>query len=271
MAEQINLSGAVRSNLFSLQQTTKLGSRTDARLSSGLKIRDPLDGAQEFFQAQALNNRAEDLNRTKDGVDQAISTVQAASSGLDAIADLTKQAEGLATAARNTSDPTQRAALADQFNEVRNQIDSLARDASFGGTNLIQSSPDNLDVPLNEDGSSTLTIQGSDSSSAGLGINSRTFATDADIEAALAETQSALSTVRTSTATLGSSVSALLTRLDFTEDLANTLEAGAAKLTDADLNEEAANRLSLQTRQQIGLNATGLAAQSETAILGLFA
>ena len=71
------------------------------------------------------------------------------------------------------------------------------------------------------------TIQGSDSSSAGLGINSRTFATDADIEATLDDTQAALSTVRTSTATLGSSVSALQTRLDFTEDLANTLDPAA--------------------------------------------
>jgi flagellin len=172
--------------------------------------------------------------------------------------------------ARNTKDPNQRAALAGQFNELQSQIDSLAQDSGFGGTNLIQGSPDDLDVVLNEDGSSNLTIQGADSSSAGLGFSSRTFATEADIDAALADTRSAISTVRTNTATLGSSSSALQTRLDFTEDLTNTLEAGAASLTNADLTEEAANRLSLQTRQQIGLNDTSLAAQSETAILGLF-
>jgi flagellin len=270
MADQVSLSGAVRGNLLSLQQTTGLAQRTDNRLSSGLRVRDPLDGAAEFFQSRALSDRAQDLTQTKEGVDQALSTIQAATNGLDAISDLTQQAEGLALAARNTNDPTQRAALADQFNEVRSQIDSLAQDAGFGGTNLVQGSPDSLDVVLNEDGSSSLTVQGADSSSAGLGINSTTFATDADIDAALAETRSALSTVRTNTSTLGASTSALQTRLDFTEDLTNTLEAGAASLTNADLTEEAANRLSLQTRQQVGLNATSLAAQSETAILGLF-
>lgn len=270
MADQVSLSGAVRTNLQGLQQTTGLGQRTDDRLSSGLRVRDPLDGAAEFFAAQSLSNRAQDLTRTKDGVDQALSTIDAATAGLDAIGSLVQQAEGLAIAARNTSDPEQRAALAGQFNELQSQIDSIAQDSGFGGTNLVQSSPDDLEVALNEDGSSSLTVQGADSSSAGLGLSSTTFATDADIDAALAETQAALDTVRTNTATLGSSSSALQTRLDFTENLTNTLESGAADLTNADLTEEAANRLSLQTRQQIGLNATSLAAQSETAILGLF-
>lgn len=270
MAEQIGLSSAVRTNLLSLQQTSRLGAQTDNRLASGLRVRDPLDGASEFFAAQSLSNRAQDLTRTKDGVDQAISAVQAATNGLDAIGQLTRQAEGLARAAQNTSDPNQRAALAGQFNELRNQIDSLARDSGFNGTNLVQATPDNLDVSLNEDGSSRLTIQGSDSSSAGLGIASTTFATDADIQAALTQTQSALSQVRTNTATLGASTSALQTRLDFTQDLANTLDDGAAKLTQADLTEEAANRLAVSTRQQVGVNSLSLASQSETAILGLF-
>lgn len=76
--------------------------------------------------------------------------------------------------------------------------------------------------------------------------------------------------MRTNTATLGASTSALQTRLDFTQDLANTLDDGAAKLTQADLTEEAANRLAVSTRQQVGVNSLSLASQSETAILGLF-
>ncbi|MBT5111010.1 MAG: flagellin, partial [Rhodospirillaceae bacterium] len=183
---------------------------------------------------------------------------------------LAEQARGLATAAQNTSDPTQRAALQDQFNEVTNQINGIAQDSGFGGTNLVQSSPDDLEIVLNEDGSSTDTVQGIDSSAAGLGFTTADFSTDAGIEAALSQASTAVDTVRTSSATLASNSSALQTRINFTEDLANTLESGAAKLTDADLNEEAANRLSLQTRQALGNNALGLAAQSERAILGLF-
>ena len=99
-------------------------------------------------------------------------------------------------------------------------------------------------------------------------VPSRVF--EEHIDAALGQATAAVDTVRTSAATLASSSSALQTRINFTEDLANTLEAGAAKLTEADLNEEAANRLSLQTRQALGNNALALGAQSERAILGLF-
>ena len=71
-------------------------------------------------------------------------------------------------------------------------------------------------------------------------------------------------------ATLGSNATVLQTRLNFTEDLVNTLEGGAGKLTLADLNEESANLLALQTRQQLGINSLSLAAQSERSILALF-
>jgi flagellin-like hook-associated protein FlgL len=270
MVDQVSLSGALRTDLFSLQQTTRLGAQADERLGSGLQIRNPLDGAQEFFQSNALSDRAGDLTRAKDGVDQAISTVQAATNGLDAIDDLTQQAEGLARAARATSDPAQREALAGQFNEVLNQIDNIAQDAGFNGTNLVQSTPDNLPVALNETGSSSVTFEGADSTSGGLGITPTTFASDADIDTALAQTTTARSTVRTNTAGLSSGIAALQTRIEFTQNLTNTLESAAADLTNVDLNEAAANRLAIDSRQQIGLNSLSLGAQSESAILGLF-
>jgi flagellin len=270
MADQINLSGAVRSTLFGQNQTSQLGARTDQRLATGQSVNSPIDGAAEFFASRALSDRASGLNAAKDGVDQALSTIDAAQNGLDAIGALSEQAEGIAIAAQNTNDPNQRAALQSQFNELTNQINGIAQDSGFGGTNLVQESPDNLEISLNEDGSSTETIQGVDSSAAGLGFTTADFSSDAGIQAALGQAAGAVDATRTNAATLASSSSALQTRINFTEDLANTLEEGAAKLTEADLNEEAANRLSLQTRQALGSNALSLGTQSERAILGLF-
>lgn len=62
----------------------------------------------------------------------------------------------------------------------------------------------------------------------------------------------------------------LQTRLEFTETYVNTLQAGGDKLTLADLNEEGANLLALQTRQQLGIQALSFAGQAEQGILGLF-
>ena len=81
---------------------------------------------------------------------------------------------------------------------------------------------------------------------------------------------SALTTLRSRTQTLGANVAVLNTRLDFTKDYVNTMTAGAGKLTLADLNEEGANLLALQTRQQLGIQSLAFAGQSEQSILGLF-
>ena len=159
--------------------------------------------------------------------------------------------------------------IADQFNQIRGQIDNIASDANFDGTNLIGSSPDSLEVTLSEDGS-LLAVQGTDSSSAGLGINSRTFGSNTDIQAAIADIESAQSQVRSNSVTFSSSTSTLQNRIAFTDNLTNTLAQGVANLTQTDLNEEAASLLSLQTRQALGSNALTIATANEQAVLGLF-
>ncbi|MFQ5619966.1 MAG: flagellin, partial [Rhodospirillales bacterium] len=90
------------------------------------------------------------------------------------------------------------------------------------------------------------------------------------VNSLVTDLQSALDTLRTKTKTLGSNVALLQTRLEFTESYVNTLQTGADKLTLADLNEEGANLLALQTRQQLGVQALSFAGQAEQGILALF-
>jgi flagellin len=274
MADNVTLTAAVRSNLLSIQDTAFLVGRTQTKLSTGLKVSSAIDDAAAFFAAQGLNARASDLSGLRDNIDQAISSVEAGINGIDAIAELVEQAKGLAVNAKATSDTSERSSLAVQFNSLLSQVDSLANDASFGGTNLLKATPDNLTVNFNEDGTSSLTIAGVDTSSGASGINvsaaGNAFLNDSDINTAITAVNTALTTLRTNASTLGSNASVLQTRLNFTSELANTLQAGAGKLTLADLNEESANLLALQTRQQLGINSLSLAAQSERSILALF-
>ena len=273
-AEKVNLTEAIRGNLLSLQRSARAIDQTQTRLSTGLAVNSALDDASAFFTARALNNRASDLQSLKSNTDLAISTVQAALDGIDSITDLVQQAKGLASNAKATGNTNERSTLAVQFNELLSQIDSLANDATFNGVNLLQASPDNLDVVFNEDNTSNLTITGLDATTASTGINiavaANNFGLNANIDTALTAISSALTTLRGNAATLGSNATILKTRLNFTENLTNTLESGAGKLTLADLDEESANLLALQTRQQLGLNSLALAAQSERAILSLF-
>ena len=274
MSDKVELSAAIRSNLLTLARTTDLIDRTQNRLATGLEVSSALDDAAAFFAARALSNRADDLNGLKEDIDQGISTIEAAIAGIEAITELVEQAKGLAITAKATSDTNERSSLGVQFDALLLQIDALANDSTYAGTNLLQAGPDNLAVNFNEDGSSNLTISGIDSTTGTGGINVAgavgNFAADTNIDAAISAVNNAVTTLRTTAATLGSNATVLQTRINFTEDLVNTLEAGAGKLTLADLNEESANLLALQTRQQLGINSLSLAAQSERSILALF-
>jgi flagellin-like hook-associated protein FlgL len=167
---------------------------------------------------------------------------------------------------------TVRADLASQFNDILGQIDKLAEDSGYNGVNLLGGTNESLKLTFNEDGSSSITIKGVDSSSAGLGIStvSGDFSSDDDIQTSLDQLSDALGSLRTQSSRFGSNLSVIQTRQDFTKSMINTLQTGAANLTLADTNEEAANLLALQTRQQLSSTALSLASQADQQVLRLF-
>ncbi|MBZ0218669.1 MAG: hypothetical protein K8F25_19085 [Fimbriimonadaceae bacterium] len=177
---------------------------------------------------------------------------------------------GLSTTAITGQVSTTRSQLAAQLDEILNQITQLSKDARFDATNLLDG--DNLTVIFNENGSSSLTVNGVDFTATGLGLNNagNNFLDDASIDTAMTELGAALTTLRTQARTLGSNLSVVEVRKDFTANLINTLETGAADLTLADVNEEGANLLALQTRQQLSSTALSLASQADQNVLRLF-
>lgn len=264
----IALSGAVRRNLNSLQTTSSLIGRTQNILSTGKKINGPVDDANAFFKARSLENRASDFDGVKDGIKQAISSVEAAENGIKAITKLVEQLDGILQSAKQTSDTTQ---LQAQYDSVIAQLNGIATDASYGGKNLIAATGETLSVAFNEDASQKLDIASVDLTTTGLSISAAAdFDDGANVTTAEGEVKAALTTLRSQSASFGTNASILSIREDFTTDYTTTLKDGAGKLTLADLNEEGANLLALQTRQQLGINSLSLSAQSEQSILRLF-
>ena len=270
MANDIALSSAVRTNLLALNTTQDLINRTQERLSTGLKVKSPIDNATAFFEAKALSDRALDLDERKSGIDQAISSVTTALGAIESIDTLVRQMKGLAISAK-TSTGNQLAAIKVQFDELLGQITNLANDASYQGTNLVNSTATQLEVNFSTDTISKLVIQGFDLTTAGLTISTAgTFSLSTVIDARISEIDASLSTLRGRAQSIGSNVALLEARLDFTEQYVNTHEEGSGKLTLADINEEGANLVALQTRQQLGIGALSFAGQAEQSILRLF-
>ncbi|MEA2906565.1 MAG: flagellin, partial [Alphaproteobacteria bacterium] len=170
----------------------------------------------------------------------------------------------------STPDST-RTSLQSDYNNVLSQIDSLAKDSSYNGVNLLYG--DDLKVVFNEKGTSTLTISGVTFDSAGLALSAVTgtsFQSNANIDAAIASLDKALSALRSQASRFGSTLNTVQTRQDFTKSLINTLQTGADVLVLADSNEEGANMLALQTRQSLSTTALSLANQASQAVLRLF-
>jgi flagellin len=275
----VSLTSGMRTNLINLQNTVSLLDRTQTRLASGKKVNSALDNPLNYFAAQEHLNRASDLDSRKDSMNEAIQTVKAANTGIEGVKSLIESARGLATSALSAN-ANDRATMATQYDAILTQITNLAADSGYKGVNLLSSSG-SLDVKFNEGGGNSLTITGFDASAAGLAISTSATvgtgtgwgdATDgtSNITSSLTNLSSALTSLRTQSQTLASNLNIVNIRADFTTQMISTLTGGANNLTAADMNEEGANMLMLQTRQSLGTTALSLSAQAAQSVLRLF-
>lgn len=273
----VTLTAALRSNLLSIQGTQKLLDSTQLRLATGLKVNSALDNPSAFFASQSLTNRANDLNRLLDGQGQAIQVLKAADEGIKQITSFLEQAQAIAQEAQDqlNADPAADvSSLGASFDEVLAQIDSLAGDSGYRGTNLV-SGASTLTVEFSEDGNSELSVTGADLVTGGgsdldVTATGGTWADTTATAQTLTDIANDLTTVRNTAASFGTSLNIIQTRQDFTQNLINVLKEGSDKLTVADKNEEGAKLLSLQTTQQLGITSLSLASQSNQAVLRLF-
>jgi flagellin-like hook-associated protein FlgL len=383
----IVLSASVRQNLLSLQSTADLLSTTQNRLATGKKVNTALDNPTNFFTAQGLDNRANDISNLLDGIGNGVQVLQAANTGITSLQKLVDTAKSIANQVLQTTvgyapkstvssaaalggnsanlvdgvtiksgdvlaiaatgggaatsitfgateslaqlntalapnnlsasldnanklvitttndaasstigavtytntgggtvtfgavaapvaDPASqsiRSNLVSQYNNIIAQITTTAQDSSFNGINLLNG--DNLKLTFNETGKSTLNITGVSYNATGLGLNTLVSGTDFldnnSANAAITKLSNASNALRSEASTLGSNLSIVQIRQDFSKNLINVLQTGSSNLTVADTNEEAANSQALSTRQSIAVSALALSNQSQQSVLQL--
>jgi flagellin-like hook-associated protein FlgL len=268
----ISLTAGMRNNLLSLQETNKQTQLTQNRLATGKKVNTPLDNPTNYFAAQGHLQRAGDLTIRKDGMSEAVQMLKASDAGLKGLQTLIQSAQGVASSALSTSNTLEQSAYAHTFNTLLSQINQLASDSGYRGTNFLTNGSQTVEFGQRT-GAATLGIFGFDATASGLSLstiaNTRWSAATA-IGTDAGKLESALSTLRTNASALSASLSVVTTRQEFTDNLINTLQVGADNLTLADTNEEGANMLMLQTRQNLGISSLSMASQAAQAVLRLF-
>jgi flagellin-like hook-associated protein FlgL len=268
----ISLSSAARANLTALQNTTALLQETQEHLSTGKTVNSASDNATAYFASKGFLNSANGLATVKTNLSTALEAVNSYDNSINDINDVVTELQGLVTQALGTTDTLTRAGLASQFNSLTTQLDQMVNDATFNGTNLLNSSTNTLVVYFNANDGTALTITGVNITTAGLlgttgGAAGGSWATNADIDVNQSYLLTALGTLTTDASQFGGNATLIQTRQDFTSNLITSLQNASNDLTAADTNTEGANLQALQAQDSLGIVSLGVSGTLESAIL----
>ena len=267
-AGSLKITGEGSKLLFGASSATNGVSGTDDTSVNLVKTVDDL--VNEINNSSMLSTKIKASNDSGKLRVQNLSTQDLTMDGVSSSGNIDATSTGQATIKGNTV----RTDLAKQFNELRDQLDKLADDASFNGINLLRG--DKLTITFNETATSSIAILAKDGKSVdstSLGVPTTVEAKDLDsddtIDGVLNKVKSALNSVRSQSSAFGSNLSVVENRQNFTTSMMNTLQTGAGNLTLADMNEEAANMVSLQTRQSLATSSLSMANQANQNVLQL--
>lgn len=268
----VTLSKSTYANLQALQVISQQLGQTQNALATGKLVNTAADNATAFFQSQGFLSSVNDLTNLKGQLSTSLTTVNSIDQSISDITSVVQQLQGLTITALQNNDTTTRKGLASQYNSLRTQLDLLVNDATFNGTNLLNTTTNKLVVFFNAANTTALTIQGVNVTSAGLNISTAqsAFANTTDINVSASLLLTALTTLRTDASNFGGNASLIQTRQDFTSNLINSLQEASNNLIVADVNTEGANLQSLQAQNQLAIVSLGISGQLTQAILRLF-
>jgi flagellin len=253
-----------------LNTTNKALERTQLNITTGLKVNGPKDDASTYAIAQNMRGDIKGMIAVKTAIAGGESTVNVAIEGAKNISDLLLEMKAKVVQANQAGlDSTSRTALHNDFNALREQIQTIVETAEFNGTNLIKSAAQTLSVLSTVDGS-TISVSGQPMDTTTLGISATTLSTSANAQTALTSIETAIRIVNDKVAALGSVGKRLEIQADFTTKLIDILKAGVGNLVDADLAQESATLQALQIKQQLGVQSLAIANSTPQLILNLF-
>jgi len=270
----VNTNVGAQIALQNLQVTNKELATVQNRINTGKIVSSAKDNGAIF--AIATSQRAEigALNAVKDSLNRGQSAVDVSLAAGESVSDLLSQLKEKALSATDASLSTSaRAALNEDFQSIRNQISTVVGNASFNGVNLLNGSNTAGFLALANTSGATITVNDENLSLSGSIVTLTTSSvvdTATNATATLALVNASIENVAASVARLGTGSRSFETHLTFVGKLQDTLEAGVGNLVDADLAKESARLQSLQTKQQLGVQALSIANSSTSILLGLF-
>jgi flagellin len=270
----VNTNSGAMIALQNLNATNTELSSVQNRINTGKRVGSAKENGAIWAIAQNQRANSGALNAVKDSLQRAQSTIDVAMAGGETVSDLLLQMKEKALAASDTTlDSTSRSALNEDFKALRDQIAKSVTNADFNGSNMIKASGVTIAALANSDGTSKLTVAAQDLSLGGANVTiaaAGSIGTVTTATAMITTVTTSITNVSTALSKLGTGSKSVGKHLEFIGKLQDAVDAGIGNLVDADLAKESARLQSLQTKQQLGVQALSIANQAPQSIMSLF-
>ncbi len=260
--------------LQNLNTTNRELTITQGRINTGKRINNATDNGAVWAIAQNQRATSQSLNAVRESLQRAQSTVDVAISAGESVSDILLQMKEKALASADTSlNAASRTALNQDFIALRDQLAKTVSNASFNGVNMVGGTPVTIAALANADATSKITVSARNMSLGGAIVTvaaAGSIGTVTTATAMITTVNTSIANVSTALSQLGTGSKALGAHQRFVDKLQDSIDAGIGNLVDADLARESAKLQSLQTKQQLGVQALSIANQSSSILLGLF-
>ena len=292
MTSSINTNYGATVALQSLNATNAALQTTQNRISTGLKISTAKDNGAIWAIAQTQKSQNSALDAVKDSLNNGKSVIDTTISAGSQMTDILNQMKQKALAASDAGvTDASRTQYQNEFNKLAQTYSNIVASATFNGVNQIDSGSTSISALGSANGKVTVssghtkldatTVFGATgvvAVTAGSGGAADTVAAGTSwadgagtaAATAMSKIDSALTSVTSAMAGFGVDSKAMDNQMTAVSSLQDSLTTGVGNLVDADLAKESANLTSLQTKQQLGVQALSVANSSSSILLSLF-
>jgi flagellin len=249
----------INNNMMASNAARHLGQSYDSlaksveRLSSGLRINSAKDDAaglavRELMRADVAVVQ-QGVRNAQDGQSM-LQTMEGALQTVDnALVRMKQLAEQASTGSYSSA---QRSIMNNEFTEMAAEVNRIATSTKFNSIGMLNNSA-NVVIQFGAN-SDQITIQGSDMTSSGLGINNLTVGTTTKAQSALTALDSAISLKDTARAKFGYKMNRLQSTVEVLNIAAENLQTAESRVSDVDVATEMANMTKNQVLAQAGIS-----------------
>ena len=262
--------GALNARANAVKATGKMEAAME-RLSSGLRVNSAADDAAGLAVAGKMESQLRGINMAIRNNQDGVGLIQTAESGLNEIRNMVLRIRELAVQMANGiyENTPDRANAQLEVSALLEQVGMIADNTKFNNVALLDGTFSAVTIQAGNTTAETISISFADVGQSGLSINGASIATQASATTVIGTMDSALQTIATEQATMGS----LINRLNFSvSNLSKAsvmTEQAIGRVMDADFAAETTQLSKQQILNQASTSMLAQANQSKQSILAL--